>query len=265
MPPTAPFDWLDAFGDDAPVIDPGRHMCEMAERAGEAQSTASAPLVLASFMPPTVEVIADTIGGQPTWRSGVRVGELDGMPAAVAKLSAGASWTVMTLEELIAGGARTILIGGAIGSLQPHIHIGHNVVPTDARREEGTSFHYAGPEHAAAASGPATHALLEAAHEGPRPAHEGRVWTTDAPYREFRGKVVRYAAEGDLGVEMETSAVLTLAAVRGVDIGMVLTVSDHVFDPGWGNIFGTDEYRANCADLARVMLAAARKLVAAKA
>lgn len=265
MPSTSPLDWLDAFGDAEPVIDPARHMRELAERAGDAECTASAPLVLASFMPPTIEVIADTIGDQPTWRSGVRVGELDGRPAAVAKLSAGASWTVMTLEELIAGGARTILIGGAVGSLQPHIHIGHQVVPTGARREEGTSFHYAGPEHAAAASGPATQVLLEAARDGSRPAHEGRVWTTDAPYREFRGKAVRYAAEGDLGVEMESSAAMTLAAVRGVDIGLILTVSDHVFDPGWGNIFGTDEYRANCADLARVMLAAARKLIAAEA
>lgn len=265
MPPTSPLDWLDAFGDDEPVINPGRHMRDLAKRAGEAQSTASAPLVLASFMPPTVEVIADTIGARPTWRSGVRVGELNGTPAAVAKLSAGASWTVMTLEELIAGGARIILIGGAVGSLQPHIHIGHHVVPTGARREEGTSFHYAGPGHAAAASGPATQALLEAARDGSRPVHEGRVWTTDAPYREFRGKVVRYAAEGDLGVEMETSAVMTLAAVRGVDIGLILTVSDHVFDPGWGNVFGTDEYRANCADLAQVMLAAARKLIATEA
>ena len=264
MPSTSPLDWLDAFGDDEPVIDPGRHMREMAERAGEAERAASAPLVLASFMPPTVEVIAETIGARSAWR-GVRVGELDGTPAAVAKLSAGASWTVMTLEELIAGGARTILIGGAVGSLQPHIHIGHHVVPTGARREEGTSFHYAGPEHAAAASGPATRALLEATREGSRPAHEGRVWTTDAPYREFRGKVARYAAEGDLGVEMESSAAMTLAAVRGVDIGLILTVSDHVFDPGWGNIFGTDEYAANCADLAQIMLTAARKLVAAEA
>ena len=84
------------------------------------------------------------------------------------------------------------------------------------------------------------------------------------PNREFRGKVARYAAEGDLGVEMETSALMTVAAVRGVDVGLVLTVSDHVFDPGWGNIFGTDEYKANCVDLARVMLAAARRLIAAE-
>ena len=265
MPSTSPFDWLDAFGDDAPVIDPGRHMRELAERAGQSESTASAPLVFASFMPPTVDALADAIGAQPTWRSGVRVGSLDGAPAAVAKLVAGAAQTVMVLEELIADGARTILVGGAVGSLQPHVLIGHQVVPTGARREEGTSYHYAGPEHEAAASGPATQALLEAAGAGSRPVHQGRVWTTDAPYREFGGKVVRYAAEGDLGVEMETSAVMTVAAVRGVDVGLILTVSDHMFDSAWGNIFGTDEYHANCADLAQVMLAAARKLIAAGA
>ncbi len=264
MPSTSPFDWLDAFGDDEPVIDPGRHVRELAERAGVSGQTASAPLVLASFMTPTVEGIADAIGAQSTWR-GVRVGELEGSPAAVTRLVAGAPPTVMVIEELIARGARTILIGGAVGSLQPHVLIGHNVVPIGARREEGTSYHYAGPEHEAVASGPATQALLEAARERSRPVHEGRVWSTDAPYREFRGKVRRYAAEGDLGVEMETSAVMTLAAVRGVDIGLILTVSDHMFDPGWGNIFGTDDYDANCADLAQVMLAAGRKLAAASA
>ena len=51
-----------------------------------------------------------------------------------------------------------------------------------------------------------------------------------------------------------------MAAVRSVDIGLILTVSDHVFDPGWGNVFGTGEFRDNCTDLAHVMLAAARKL-----
>ena len=265
MPSTSPFDWIDAAGDDEPVIDPGRHMRELAERAGAGEHTASAPLVLAAFMQTTVDAIAAAIDAQPTWRNSVQVGALDGSPVAVARLVAGAPRTIMTFEELIADGARTLLIGGAVGSLQPRIRIGDNVVPTSARREEGTSYHYAGPEHEAAASGPATLALLEVAREGARPAHEGRVWSTDAPYREFRGKVARYAAEGDLGVEMETSALMTVAAVRGVDVGLILTVSDHVFDPGWGNIFGTDEYAANCVDLAQVMLAAARRLIAAEA
>ena len=264
MPSTSPFAWLDAFGDDEPVIDPERHVREVAERRGAAGHFAIPPLVLAAFMPPTVDAMADALGAQPTW-GGVRVGELDGSPVALTRLIAGAPRTVMTLEELIARGARTILVGGAVGSLQPHVRIGHHVAPTGARREEGTSFHYAGPEHEAAASGPATHALLDAARDSSRPVHQGRVWSTDAPYREFRGKVVRYAAEGDLGVEMETSALMILADVRGVDIGLILTVSDHVFDPAWGNVFGTAEFDANCADLAQVMLAAARQLIAAGA
>ncbi len=264
MPQTSPFDWLDAHGDDEPVIDPVRHVREVAERRGASERTAVPSLVLASFMPPTVEAVADALGAQPTW-GGVRVGELDGSPASTSRLAVGAPASVMALEELIARGARTILIGGAVGSLQPHIRIGHHVVPTGARREEGTSYHYAGPDHEATACGPATQALLEAARNGSRPVHEGRVWSTDAPYREVRGKVARYAADGDLGVEMESSAVMTLAAVRGVDIGLILTVTDQVFDPAWGNIFGAPEFDANCTGLAQVMLAAARQLIAAGA
>ena len=167
----------------------------------------------------------------------------------------------MLLEALVAGGARTILIGGAVGSLQPGVKIGDYVIPTSARREEGTSFHYAGPEHEATADGPAMRALLEAADTGSQQVHTGRVWSTDAVYREFRGKATRYAAAGDLGVDMETSALMTVASVRGVDLGVILTVSDHVFDPKWSNVFGTAEFDANCLDLGHVMLAAARKLV----
>jgi uridine phosphorylase len=167
----------------------------------------------------------------------------------------------MLVEECIAGGARTVLVGGAVGSLQRHITIGDYIVPTSARREEGTSFHYAGSDHEATASGPATQALLKAARDGPRRVHEGPVWSTDALYREFRGKAVHYAAEGDLGVDMETSALMTVAAVRGVDVGIILTVSDHIFDPHWGNIFGTPGFNKNCVELARIMVSAGRKLV----
>lgn len=258
----SPIDWLEDYGDDTPVIDSRGHMRELAERAGAAPDSESAPLAFAAFMQPTVDSISEVLAARRTWRPRVGTGVLNGLPATVASLSAGASRTVMIFEEFIAGGARTILIGGAVGSLQPQVTIGDYVIPTSARREEGTSFHYAGPEYEATANGLATQALLEAARVSPRRAHAGRVWTTDAPYREFRGKATRYATEGDLGVEMETSAVMTVAAVRGIDVGLILTVSDHVFDPYWGNIFGTSEFDANCVELGQVMLAAARKLIA---
>ncbi len=71
-----------------------------------------------------------------------------------------------------------------------------------------------------------------------------------------------YPNEGVLGVDMETSALLTLAGVRGVEIGLILTVSDQVFDTAWPQIFHTDEFTANLAVTAEVVVAAARRLTA---
>ena len=42
---------------------------------------------------------------------------------------------------------------------------------------------------------------------------------------------------------METSALMALADFRGAEVGLVLTVSDHVFDTAWPNIFKTDTSR----------------------
>ena len=49
---------------------------------------------------------------------------------------------------------------------------------------------------------------------------------------------------------------------RGADLGLILTVSDLVYRRDWPNIFGTDEYRSNCNDMANVIVRAARALLA---
>ena len=176
----------------------------------------------------------------------------------------GGARSVMTLEELMALGARTFLIAGATGALKPGIQVGDYVIATNALREEGTSYHYQPPEHPARADGPATRALIEAAKASQRPAHAGRVWSTDAPYREFTGKVRRYGEQGVLSVDMEASALMIVSEFRGADLGLILTVSDLVYRRDWPNIFGTDEYRANCADMAGIVVRAARALLAGK-
>ena len=135
---------------------------------------------------------------------------------------------------------------------------------TSALREEGTSYHYQPPEHQARANGPATRALIDSAQTSKHAFHAGRVWSTDAPYREFTGKVRRYGEQGVLSVDMEASALMIVSEFRGADLGMILTVSDLVYRRDWPNIFGTDEYRANCADMAGIVVRAARALLAGK-
>lgn len=285
---SSPPDWLNAHGDATPVIDAESHVREYAERRGRDPNENCPPLVIGGFINLMVEPLAEAVGAAESdvrlglqgpktidrskgaaeeadsLRPGLRIGELDGHPIGVARIPVGAARSVMTLEELMALGARTFLIAGATGALKPGIQVGDYVIATSGLREEGASYHYRPPEHPARADGPAARALIDAARSSKHASHAGCVWSTDAPYREFTGKVQRYGQEGVLSVDMEASALMIVTEFRGADLGMILTVSDLVYRRDWPNIFGTDEYRANCADMASIVVRAARALLAGK-
>ena len=284
----SPSDWLDAHGDATPVIDPESHVREYARRRGRDPNENCPPLVIGGFINLMVEPLAEAVGAAESdvriglqgpktidrskgaaeeadsLRPGLRIGELDGHPIGLARIPVGGARSVMTLEELMALGARTFLIAGATGALKPGIQVGDYVIATSGLREEGASYHYQPPDHPARADGPAAHALIEAAQSSEHACHAGCVWSTDAPYREFTGKVSRYGRDGVLSVDMEASALMIVTEFRGADLGMILTVSDLVYRRDWPNIFGTDEYRANCADMAGIVVRAARALLAGK-
>jgi purine-nucleoside phosphorylase len=63
--------------------------------------------------------------------------------------------------------------------------------------------------------------------------HEGVVWSTDAVYRETRAEVERHQEKGVLAVEMETSALFTVARFRNVEVGAILVVSDDLSSFKW--------------------------------
>ena len=268
------------------MIDPESHVREYAERRGRDPNENCPPLVIGGFINLMVEPLAEAVGAAESdvrlglqgpktidrskgaaeeadsLRPGLRIGELDGHPIGVARIPVGSARSVMTLEELMALGARTFLIAGATGALKPGIDVGDYVIATSGLREEGASYHYRPPDHPARADGPASRALIEAARSSEHASHAGCVWSTDAPYREFTGKVSRYGQDGVLSVDMEASALMIVTEFRGADLGMILTVSDLVYRRDWPNIFGTDEFRANCADMAEVIVRAACALLA---
>jgi len=196
----------------------------------------------------------------PLWN-----GTLGGLPVSVQKLPVGAPVTAIALEMLIASGATTFLVAGTAGSLTPDAPIGSIVIPTGARREEGTSYHYLPPD-ADPLPDAALVALLHdaAARRGVTPLM-GRVWTVDAIYREMGWKVRQYAREGILAVDMELSAMLAIAQVRGVRLAASLVISDELFQP-WRPGFHLEEFIAGRRLAANLALdAAARVQVASNA
>jgi uridine phosphorylase len=135
--------------------------------------------------------------------AGARIGIAPG--GVGAPLAAG--W----LEELIALGARRLIVAGGAGCLVPELALGHVVVPTSAVRDEGTSHHYLPPGRVV----------------------EPRTWTTDAYYRETRDRVRRRVAEGCLTVEMEASALFAVARFRGVSLAQMLYAGDDLSGEVW--------------------------------
>ena len=262
MKPSSPADWLDPQGDPTPVLDPEAHMLEMAARRGHNKDVVCPQVVVGGFIDlMTAPMVKATRAVDSNVHPHLKLGTLRDCPIGVATIPVGAARAVAVLEELIALGARTILIAGATGSLQSSIGVGDYVIPTEAVREEGVSFHYAPPSEIARANGIATRTLISAAHNSSRAVHTGSVWTTDALYREFTGKIRTFANQGVLGVDMETSALMIVAEFRRVELGIILTVSDLVYRNDWPNIFGTDVYQDNCVHMADIVMQAIGELL----
>lgn len=154
-------------------------------------------------------------------------------PLALAGPLLGSPQAAIVLEKLIALGAQRIWVMGWCGSLQPELRIGDLIIPTTALCEEGTSAHYPVAEKEKHTNPTLNEYLGAALHRANLPFLAGPVWTTDAIYRETQAKVADYRGKGILAVEMEMSALITVAAYRSAALAGVLVVSDELSSLIW--------------------------------
>jgi len=152
---------------------------------------------------------------------------------SIAGPAIGAPNSVTLLETLIANGAKRFVVVGCCGSIRPEVEIGDVIVPTSAISEEGTSAHYHPELFPPEADPELADIIADIARDKGRSIHKGPVWTTDAPYRETCEKVKKYGEMSVLGVEMEMSALFTVARFRGVKLAAVLAVSDELSSLDW--------------------------------
>ncbi len=192
--------------------------------------------------------------------SEVFVGPHQGVPVALVGPMLGAPQTVLVLEKLIALGVTEVMAVGWCGSLQPHVRIGDLVLPTGAYSEEGTSPHYPISHPQPGPSRKLLDALKELLPAGLMRVHEGTVWSMDAPFRETVEKVSTFQQAGVLAVEMETSALFTVAAFRGILIAAALVVSDDLSSLTWVHGFRERGFIRTRAELAKSVLKAVASL-----
>lgn len=160
------------------------------------------------------------------------------------------------MEQLIAKGANKFFAFGSCGVLEKNIATGHIIVPTEAYRDEGMSYHYAPP--ADYIKLPLANALAEVLEELNVPYIKTKTWTTDAIFRETRGNMQKRKAEGCLTVEMECASLVAIAAFRNVEFAQYIFAEDSLDGVEWdARIMGglTEKHRQSYVVLALEIVA----------
>ena len=159
--------------------------------------------------------------------------EFEGSHVTVAFPGVGAPFAAAIMEELIALGCRKFVACGSAGVLKSEFQRGAIVIPSSAVRDEGTSYHYCAPCRTLEVD-PEVVRRLEAVVKKHHVNYEvGKTWTTDAFFRETKGKVSQRKTEGCITVEMECSAFLAVAQFRDVVFGQYLAAGDDVSGDEW--------------------------------
>jgi uridine phosphorylase len=157
----------------------------------------------------------------------------DGPSVTVIHPGVGAPLAAGILEELIALGVTRFIVCGGCGVLNREIAVGHPVILYSAVRDEGTSYHYIPPSREVDPHQRAVQALITVFKEAGLEYTLGKAWTTDAFYRETKGKRQARLAEGCTVVEMEAAALFAVAKFREVMLGEVVYGGDMVVPEGW--------------------------------
>ena len=170
-----------------------------------------------------------------------------GDKAVVLRSEVGAPAAGMVAEVLFASGVKRLVMTGLAGSLSPDCPIGSVVIPTWGIREEGTSYHYLRPEVVPTPSG----MLVETLERRLKPMQprKGGIWTIDAPYRETWTKVKAYANRGAVAVDMEATALMSIAMFRRAEFAAVLVISDELHEGEWKQGFQSLELARARTDL----------------
>ena len=162
-------------------------------------------------------------------------GTLLGEKVSVVSTGIGGPSAAIAMEELCNLGCHTFVRVGTCGGIKLEVQSDDVVVATGAVRMEGTSREYAPLEWPAVPDFAVTQALVQAAQNLGKPWHAGVVQCKDSFYGqhsptrmpvsyELEQKWEAWKRLGVLASEMESAALFTVAAARGVRCGSVFHV-----------------------------------------
>lgn len=154
--------------------------------------------------------------------------DVDGTDCGIVARTIGGPYAVLVAEQLRASGAKIVLGLTSAGRVAGSLPVPSVVVVQEAIRDEGTSYHYLPPGDSVRASRELVANLADEIAVLGLPVCCGRVWTTDAPYRETQQQLDEHAANGVLAVEMQAASLLAFSKARGTPVGVVALVTNAV-------------------------------------
>jgi DeoD family purine-nucleoside phosphorylase len=168
-------------------------------------------------------------------------GTYRGRPVSVQATGMGCPSAAIVVEELVRLGVKRLLRIGTCGGLQPDLKLGDLVVALSAVPADQTAVHLVGGEpHVPTASWELVHGAVHAAKELGRPVRVGPIASSDVFYDPDPGRAQRWSDRGVLAVEMEAAVLFTLGALRKVEAGCLLTVSDVIVEGEFQRISDED-------------------------
>lgn len=159
-------------------------------------------------------------------------GTYKGIRVSATSTGIGCPSAAIAVEELANVGATHFIRVGSTGALQEGMHIGDLTISTGSMRNDGTSRFYVPDHFPAVPDHFLTHALIEAAlalrESRNYRLHVGLNASDDAFYGETPEFINLLHTNKLINVEMESSAIYTIAHRRGLKAAMVCAVSGNL-------------------------------------
>ena len=200
--------------------------------------------------PLRAKYIADTFMEDVVQRNAERgmlgyTGTFNGTPVSVQASGMGCPSAAIVIEELVQLGVKKLMRVGTCGGLQPDLAIGDLVIAMSATAADATASHYVGDEpHAPTADFGLVHeAVHQAKHLG-KPVRVGPIVSSDIFYPPDPDQARRWSDRGILAVEMEAAVLFTLGALRRIQAGCMLIVSDVIVEGEFVRISDEDMRKA---------------------
>jgi DeoD family purine-nucleoside phosphorylase len=172
-------------------------------------------------------------------------GTYRGRPVSVQASGMGCPSAAIAVEELVQLGVRRIVRVGTCGGLQPDLELGDLIIAISATPADPTALQFTGGEpHAPTASWELVHGAVHAAKDLGKKVRVGPVVSSNLFYDPDDGRAQRWSERGILGIEMEAAVLFTLAPLRKIETGCLLTVSDIYIEGAFRRISDEEMRRA---------------------